>query len=986
MKYFVSFLTTLKISRYLFRTLVLLLWLLIALLSVFYVFNALRQQESNIRIAFNLNYDQAQRYIQQASDALKELKYFTENHLSNVNKIKNSNNLNNNNLNSNLNNHLSQMVTSSLVPLTDNASCTVLTQNWRTPLQSMVSSLHNWRDNFFSFYNINYLLLLDIDNLCMIDFGPPENALRREHLVNALKERTSKHRNTPEERGNNLFWIRASNRPDTGYFYGFTPVWLANRPRTMLGSEQTIRRENLLVQGGLSADITLLDNNGHVLLSFNEQKKPLPIDTRWLSARSWFGRSKGFKYILLKRSLPPTDLSIIYSLPLTVALARIKMLVINVLLLNLLLAGFLFALARLFEKRLFIPAENDARRLEENEQFNRKIVAYAPVGICILRVIDGSNILSNELAHNYLNMLTHEDKQRLNQVVHSQQIHLLDVLTSNNTHLQISFVHSRYRNENVAICVLVDVSERVKMEKSLQEIAQAAEQANQAKSMFLATVSHELRTPLYGIIGNLELLRSKALPKGAERLVGTMSNSSSLLLKIISDILDFSKIESEQLKIEPVEFSPEEITSHIVANYLPLVVRKQLTLYCFIAPDVPASLCGDAMRLQQVISNLLSNAIKFTDLGCIILRVRCEADYLLFQVRDTGTGIAAKDLLLLFEPFFQTGNKNMQHGFQGTGLGLAICEKLITMMDGDIAVETEQGIGSEFSVRIPLYQAQAATTAITPVPPCRCWLAVRNVALAHYLQQLLHYHSIRVQRLHTTAAAPESQQLPDKHIQSHQPDPVTADYSQPEQNVLISDSFNPLPWAGELQIHFSGTHIGAPVQSADGVWLHSTATPHELIALLNRIYSNCNSTATTIASPTVDTPSGYGDLHILIVDDHPINRQLLTDQLSLLGYNTVTANDGLDALDVLKNHNVDIILTDVNMPDMDGYSLTRHLRQQGCTLPVIGVTANALAEEKQRCLDAGMDDCLSKPVALSLVQQTLACYANKVRQSRKKSQ
>lgn len=193
------------------------------------------------------------------------------------------------------------------------------------------------------------------------------------------------------------------------------------------------------------------------------------------------------------------------------------MLIINAIVLNILSGAMLFALARMYERRIFIPAENDAQRLEEHEQFNRKIVASAPVGICILRTLDGTNILSNELAHNYLNMLTHEDRQRLTQIICGQQVNFVDVLTSNHTNLQISFVHSRYRNENVAICVLVDVSARVKMEESLQEMARAAEQASQSKSMFLATVSHELRTPLYGIIGNLDLLQTKALPKGVDR-------------------------------------------------------------------------------------------------------------------------------------------------------------------------------------------------------------------------------------------------------------------------------------------------------------------------------------------------------------------------------------------------------------------------------------------------------------------------------------
>ncbi|MDU7186752.1 MAG: ATP-binding protein, partial [Klebsiella sp.] len=455
-------------------------------------------------------------------------------------------------------------------------------------------------------------------------------------------------------------------------------------------------------------------------------------------------------------------------------------------------------------------AENDAQRLEEHEQFNRKIVASAPVGICILRTLDGTNILSNELAHNYLNMLTHEDRQRLTQIICGQQVNFVDVLTSNNTNLQISFVHSRYRNENVAICVLVDVSARVKMEESLQEMAQAAEQASQSKSMFLATVSHELRTPLYGIIGNLDLLQTKELPKGVDRLVTAMNNSSSLLLKIISDILDFSKIESEQLKIEPREFSPREVMNHISANYLPLVVRKHLGLYCFIEPDVPQLMSGDPMRLQQVISNLLSNAIKFTDTGCIILHVERAEDYLRISVRDTGEGIPAKEVVRLFDPFFQVGT-GVQRNFQGTGLGLAICEKLISMMDGDIAVETEPGMGSRFTIRIPLYGVQNTPSPnIDGLAEKCCWLAIDNSSLALFVEQLLKYHGIPV-----------------RHFDGQAPD---------AEDILLTDSETHDAWDGGAMVIFSRRHIGIPQERAPGEWLHSVATPHELLPLLARIF------------------------------------------------------------------------------------------------------------------------------------------------------
>jgi two-component system capsular synthesis sensor histidine kinase RcsC len=948
LKYLVSFRTTLKVSRYLFRALALLLWLLIALFSVFYIVNALHEKESDIRQEFNISFDQAQRYIQRTSDVVKELKYIAENRLSATNGVLPA-----------IERDDSKVETPNFMPLFPDSDCSAVSASWRSSLQSLAWFLRYWRDNFSAAYDLNRVFLIGGDNLCMADFGLRDMPLEREKALKTLHERILKYRNAPQdERSNSIYWIGQGPRPGIGYFYTLTPVYLANRLQALLGVEQTVRMENFLTPGTLPVGVTILDENSHPLIALTGPETKIEPDARWVQERSWFGYTSGFKELVLKKNLPPSSLSVIYSVPVDMVLERIRMLILNAVLLNVLMGIILFTLARVYERRIFIPAENDAQRLEEHEQFNRKIVASAPVGICILRTQDGTNILSNELAHNYLNMLTHEDRQRLTQIICGQQVNFVDVVTSNHTNLQISFVHSRYRNENVAICVLVDVSARVKMEESLQEMAQASEQASQSKSMFLATVSHELRTPLYGIIGNLDLLQTKQLPKGVDRLVTAMNNSSSLLLKIISDILDFSKIESEQLKIEPREFSPREVMSHITANYLPLVVRKQLGLYCFIEPDVPLTLQGDPMRLQQVISNLLSNAIKFTDVGCIILHVAVKGDYLSFQVRDTGVGIPAKEVMRLFDPFFQVGT-GVQRNFQGTGLGLAICEKLIGMMDGDIAVETEAGMGSQFTIRIPLYAAQAAPLAqVDGLANKRVWLAVRNASLSNYLESLLEQNNIRTR--------PYAGEEPDS------------------DDVLIADDALEAPWKGRAAIIFCRRHIGIPLETAPGCWAHSVAAPHDVLNLLGRIYSiDVDVPGSTAVLPAPDEACEKNDdMMILVVDDHPINRRLLADQLGSLGYQCKTANDGVDALNVLSKNHIDIVLSDVNMPNMDGYRLTQRIRQLGLTLPVIGVTANALAEEKQRCIESGMDSCLSKPVTLDVIKQTLAVYAARVRSGR----
>ena len=948
MKYLVSFRTTLRISRYLFRALALLLWTLGAVLTTFFIISVLHDKESSVRQEFASNYGQAEWYVRHSADVMRELKYITENRLTSASSGLDM-----------LNGVLPGKSTlPQFTPLFSDGDCSSMSNTWRNSLDTLSYYINYWKSNFASTYELNRVFFIGGESQCLADFSIGSSKVDRERSLKALRERVLRYRNgNDEERRNPIYWVNASAQPGVGTFYMMVPVYVANKLQALLGVEQNIRLDEFIQPGSLPVVATIIDENYRPLLTSRRGGTGFSLDDL-SDDKSWFGYLDGYRQLVLKKPLPPSDLSVVWSVSTRVLVDQLKLMIINALLLNLLSAIVLFTLAWLFERRMFLPAEENAHRLEEHEQFNRKIVASAPVGICILRTRDGTNILSNELANNYLTLLTQEDRQRLNEIIGSQQVNFVDVLTGSNTNLQISFVHSRYRNENVAICVLVDVSARVRMEQSLQEMAQAAEQASQSKSMFLATVSHELRTPLYGIIGNLDLLQTKQLPKEVDSLVTAMNNSSSLLLKIISDILDFSKIESEQLKIEPRPFSPREVLSHIAGNYLSLVMKKRLTLYCFIEHDVPLALDGDPLRLQQVISNLLSNAIKFTHTGCIILHASVKEGYLAFRIRDTGVGIPAKEITRLFDPFFQVGN-GVQRNFQGTGLGLAICEKLTNMMDGDIEVDSEPGMGSQFIVRIPVYNGQH------PAPPLldglhdkTLWIDMRNDYLASFIERDLQQQGIYIQP-YTGKAGSDDVLITDYEFET----------DQPLQAVII----------------FSGAHIDMPREIAPGRWLHSTATPHELPSLLARIYriaiQSDTATNLVLSAPAEEVISN-DDIMVLIVDDHPINRMLLSEQLGTLGYQVKTAQDGVDALNVISRSEIDIVLSDVNMPNMDGYRLTQRLRQLGHAFPVIGVTANALAEEKQRCMEAGMDNCLSKPVTLDVLKTTLAVYAERVRKTR----
>lgn len=455
--------------------LAILLWSLGALLTTFYILNILHQKESDIRQDYNLNFDQAQGYIRHSADIIRDIKYMAENRL---------------------NGSVSSLDMFSGVfpgkgsppqffPLYPESNCTLST-TYRSSLDSLSGLIQYWKENFVAAYDLNRVFFIGGDSLCMAEFGGGNASANRENVLKSLHERILKYRNAKNlDKDNNLYWISPSaQRPDVGYLYVLTPIYIGNKLEALLGIEQTVRLEDFVTAGNLPIGVTLLDENNEPVLRLADGDRYAASLNSYPAEHAYFGYVDNYRDLILKKVLPPSSLSIVYALPVKSVVERFKMLILNALLLNLLSAIVLFTLAWLFERKMFLPAEDNAFRLEEHEQFNRKIVASAPVGICILRISDGTNILSNELAHNYINLLTHEDRDRITRIICEQQANFVDVMTSNNNNLQISFVHSRYRNEDVAICVLVDVSARVKMEESLQEMAAAAEQASQSKSMF----------------------------------------------------------------------------------------------------------------------------------------------------------------------------------------------------------------------------------------------------------------------------------------------------------------------------------------------------------------------------------------------------------------------------------------------------------------------------------------------------------------------
>ncbi|WP_241622954.1 two-component system sensor histidine kinase RcsC [Rosenbergiella australiborealis] len=941
MKYLVSFRTALRVSRYLFRGLALVIWLVGILISLFTITESLHEKENRLREQLFTSFSQTQFHVTHLSEASRGLKYVAENQLNRPpaqdDEPKESS----------LDNPILAASAAAFFSLSAGAECQEQKGAWQSAFITLSHYLHLLDSQYASTYEISNIYLLDRKSSCAANFMFNESSLGQDGSRLLLRDHQFVFQTANDDTLRNpLYWLASGNARATGSLFMSMPIYSGNQRTAEVVVEQNLRLDDTLTIGNIPIDTMVTDRSNRILLANNSWALQ-PVVSLLPSSKQWFGYIDNYRYLALKNSLTPGPFNMVYLVSTTILFDQMRLMLLNTLLLNLFTALFLICLTLMFEKRMFIPAFNNALRLEEHEQFNRKIVASAPVGICILRTSDGSNILSNELAHNYLSVLTPEDRVRIGEIIRGQEVNFMDVLTASKINLQMSFVHSRYRNEDVAICVFIDVSARVMMEKSLQEIANSAEQASQSKSMFLATVSHELRTPLYGIIGNLDLLQTRELPDNILSLVQGMNNSSSLLLKIINDILDFSKIESEQLKISPVIFSPSEVISHVEMNYLPLVIRKRLTLWCFIEADVPLTMLGDPIRLQQVISNLLSNAIKFTHTGGILLHLWCEQGYLHIRIRDTGIGIRQRDVLQLFDPFFQVEGK-VQRNFQGTGLGLAICEKLINMMDGDITVCSEPDIGSEFTLRLPVWQGQRYAPSTE--------LSDKSVVVLISNRYFSEYMIRRLQALQIVV----STTLPEKE------DPM---------RVVITDDASTYHdgRTDGVWVLFSPWHNDKPTLMPEGYWLMTTAKAYELPELLTKIWQsarvNIKSDGVTVA-PIEERH----EQRILVVDDHPINRLLLSEQLTTLGYRTRTAKDGLDALEVLKVGEIDIVLTDINMPNLDGYGLARQLRREGKSYPIIGLTANALVKEQQLCLDAGMNDCLSKPITLEELQRALQTY------------
>ena len=525
-----------------------------------------------------------------------------------------------------------------------------------------------------------------------------------------------------------------------------------------------------------------------------------------------------------------------------------------------------------------------------------------------------------------------------------------------------------------------DINERKQAQITL-------EKSSQFKSQFLANMSHEIRTPMNAIVGLGHLLSTSGLTEKQAGYVNTLQKSAKILLGLIDDILDFSKIEAGHLRIDHVEFNLEDLLKDLADMTSLRITQENLEFIIDVGNDLPRNLIGDSFRLNQVLNNLVSNAIKFTEQGNIILRVHLEDHtdetvMLTFSVIDSGIGIQKSSLATLFDPFIQEdGSTTRKYG--GTGLGLSISKQLTQLMGGELHAESEKGKGSTFYFTLPFKLAANDHQQVLLSPPStdlrgmKVLIADDNPTSLEVLTDTLSSLSFKVSSVNSGAKAIQAlMQAADKF------DILLIDWRMPDKDGItttaeirstLSDDRMPLiilmTAYGKDAIELDSTHL-----QLDGI-LIKPITPSSLFnaimqARQNALIDSSGRSERVATAPSIKPLKGS----VILAEDNPINQQVAQEILQQMGITVTVCQNGTEVIKQLEQTTPDLILMDIQMPEMDGYETTHIIRSQEKynSLPIVAMTANAMKEDIQKSIAVGMQDHISKPVNPNLLYQTLA--------------